>query len=148
MAGFIGQADRSVDSKGRVAIPAKMRSELSPDARETFTVTRGLESCIWLYPQNKWEQVEAHLAEKSAFDRENRAFRRKLLRWAEEVTLDGQGRIVLPRPLQDFAGIDGQALVLGQIDHIEVWNPQEFERYDDELGESYEEIAEQVMGDR
>lgn len=148
MGGFKGQAERSVDSKGRVAIPAKMRAELSPEARETFTVTRGLEDCIWIYPQNTWEQVESHLAQKTSFDRRNRIFRRMLLRWAEEVTLDGQGRIVLPGPLQEFADVDGRVLVLGQLDRIEVWNPDAYAQYEEGLDESYEQIAEQVMAER
>lgn len=148
MSGFIGQAERSVDSKGRVAIPAKMRAELSPEARETFTVTRGLEECIWIYPQNTWEKVETHLAEKTSFDRRNRIFRRMLLRWAEEVALDGQGRIVLPRPLQEFAQIDGEVLVIGQLDRIEVWNPVEYDQYEEEIDESYEQIAQQVMAEQ
>lgn len=145
MGGFKGQAERSVDSKGRVAIPAKMRAVLSPEARETFTVTRGLDDCIWIYPQNTWEQVESHLARKTSFDRRNRVFRRMLLRWAEEVTLDGQGRIVLPGPLQEFADVDGRVLVIGQLDRIEVWNPEAYGQFEEELDESYEQIAQEVM---
>lgn len=147
MAGFKGQANRSVDSKGRVAIPAKMRAELAPEARNTFTATRGLEQCIVLYPQNRWEEIEKQLMELNTFQRKVRMFVRTIVRWAEEVTLDNQGRIVLPKRLQQFAGVEGTVTVIGQLDCVEVWKPERLQELDEAQDESYDEIAESVMGD-
>lgn len=147
MAGFKGQEERSVDSKGRVAIPAKMRSELVPEARNTFTATRGLEQCIVLYPQNRWETMEEKLMGLNTFQRKARTFVRTIVRWAEELTLDDQGRVVLPRRLQKFAEIEGKVTVIGQLDRIEVWSPDVLKELDEEQEESYGEIAEHVMGD-
>lgn len=146
MSAFKGQAERSVDSKGRMAIPAKMRGELPPEARGTFTATRGIETCVVLYPQNRWQEMEEELMDLNMFQRKARMFVRTIVRWAEEVSLDSQGRVVLPRRLQEFAGIDGEVVVIGQLDRIEIWDPATLDNLDEEQEESYEEIAETVMG--
>ena len=146
MAGFKGQAEYSVDEKGRVAIPAKMRAVLKPEAKGTFTATRGFERCIFLYPLDRWEEIEAQMMGLNLYQREARNFVRQILRWAEEVTLDRQGRIVLPKVLMEFAGITDRALIIGALDHIEIWDPATFDRFVNEQSEDYETLAEKVMG--
>ncbi len=146
MAGFKGSASYSVDSKGRVAIPAKMRNVMSPDAKGIFTLTRGFEQCIFLYPLDKWEAIEAEFDKLNKFESEARHFVRIVLRWAEEVGLDGQGRIRIPETLMKYAGITDKALIIGALDHIEIWNPEMFEAYINEEEKEYETLAEQVMG--
>lgn len=146
MAGFKGQAEYSVDEKGRVAIPAKMRAALKPEAKGTFTATRGFERCIFLYPLDRWEEMEAQMMELNLYQREARNFVRQLLRWAEEVMLDKQGRIVLPKVLMEFAGITDRALIIGALDHIEIWDPATFDQFVNEQLEDYETLAEKVMG--
>jgi MraZ protein len=129
-------------------VPAKMRRALSPDAKETFVATRGLERCVFLYPLDKWEQIEDRMGEMNQFVAENRAFTRTLLRWAEELSLDGQGRIALPKPLLEFAGLQTgeKALVMGAFDRIEVWNHAAFEAHIRDQ-DDYELLAERVMGE-
>jgi len=142
---FKGQAEYSVDSKGRVAIPAKMRKALSPAANETFTITRGFEDCIFLYPMDEWSDIEEEIDELNMYDREVRNFVRLIMRWASEVSLDGQGRISIPNPLLDFAGLGDSALILGAFDHIEIWDPAQFDGYLNEQPDDYETLAESVM---
>ncbi len=150
MAGFKGQAEYSIDDKGRVALPAKMRRDLSPESKETFVATRGLEQCVFLYPLNVWEQVEERIRSLNTFQGETRAFTRNLLMWAEEITLDGQSRLSLPKTLLEFAdlstGNGSKALFIGALDHIEVWNPDVFNAYLNQQPDDYETIAERVMG--
>lgn len=146
MPGFKGQAEYSVDSKGRVAIPAKMRNAMNPEAKGSFTVTRGFEECIFLYPLDRWLEMESEIGSLSTYDREARAFTRRIMMWADEVTLDGQGRISLPKPLTEFASIGERALILGAYDRIEIWDPDTFERYLNEEKADYETLAERVMG--
>jgi MraZ protein len=145
MAGFKGQAEYSIDSKGRVAIPAKMRNAMNPEAKGTFTMTRGFEHCVFLYPQDRWSEMEDEFSTLSPFNREARAFMRNVLRWAEEVTLDGQGRISLSKPLSEFANLSEKALIIGALDHIEIWDPDTFDSYLNEQPEDYETLAERVM---
>lgn len=147
MARFKGRSHNSVDEKGRLAIPAKMRRVLSPEANETFTATRGLETCIELYPLDVWEQKEAKLESLNQFDdEETRHFIRTFTMWAEDVALDKQGRIVLPADLRDFAGITDSAVVIGTVDHLEVWDPDELDAYFAEQQSTYKTAAQQVMG--
>ena len=110
MAGFKGQAEYSVDQKGRVAIPAKMRNALNPEAKNTFTVTRGFEQCIFVYPLDRWERMEAEMEELNIYRSQTRNFIRSVLMYAEEVTLDAQGRVGIPKRLLQFAGVEGEAL--------------------------------------
>ena len=150
MAGFKGQAENKIDDKGRVALPAKMRRALSPEAKETFVATRGMEQCVFLYPQDVWEQIEEQIENLNPFQRETRDFVRKLYRWAEDTTLDAQGRISLPKTLVDFAGLSvgngASALFIGAHDHIEIWDPQVFDDYLNAQPDTYETVAERVMG--
>lgn len=145
MAFFKGQETYSIDSKGRVNIPAKMRKSISPEANDTFTVTRGQEECIVAYPLDEWKKYEDKFVELNQYDSKNRFFLRKLLMWSEEVSLDGQQRISLPKKLLDFAGIENKVVIAGMVDHIEFWNPDKFEEYLSKFEESYEDVAANVM---
>jgi len=142
---FKGQAEYSIDSKGRVAIPAKMRRAMSPEAQDTFTITRGFEDCIFLYPMDQWSDIEEEIEDLNMYDREVRDFVRIIMMWADEVSLDGQGRISIPTPLFEFAELDGSALILGAFDHIEIWDPDQFDEYLNEQPDDYETLAESVM---
>ncbi|MDT0630204.1 division/cell wall cluster transcriptional repressor MraZ [Rubrivirga sp. S365] len=148
MAGFKGQAENSLDSKGRLPVPAKMRRALSPDAKETFVATRGEEQCVVLYPLDYWEgEIEPRMRGLNMFNQEDRVFVRQLNRWADEVTMDGQGRIAVPKPLVEFAGLQPgeKALVIGAFDRLEVWDPTVFESHINDQPD-YESLAERVMG--
>lgn len=147
MATFKGQAEYSVDSKGRVAIPAKMRSALSPAAKSTFTMTRGFEKCVFLYPLDVWEHIEDQIGGLNMYSRQSRDFVRTILMWADEVALDGQGRVSLTRPLIEFAGISEKALIIGALDHIEIWDPESFASYVNGQSDDYVTLAERVMGE-
>ncbi len=148
MAGFKGQAEYSVDAKGRIAIPSKMRAALNPEAKNTFTITRGFEKCVFLYPLDVWAGMEAKMRSLNMYNRESRDFLRTILMWADEVVLDGQGRISVAKPLLQFAGISagGNARIIGALDHIEIWDPEAFDTLVYKSAENYEVLAERVMG--
>jgi len=147
MAFFKGQETYSIDAKGRVNIPAKMRKSLSPEANDTFAITRGLDKCITAYPIDEWKKYEEKFSNLNQYDEKNRYFLRMLLMWSEETLLDGQQRITLPRKLLEFAGIEGKVMIVGMGDHIEFWDPSEFENYLNKHSEPYEKVAEQVFSD-
>ena len=147
MAGFKGQAEYSVDGKGRVPVPAKMRKSMNPEAHDAFVATRGIETCIYLYPADGWEKIEQQIAELNMFDPGARHFVRTINQWADEVALDGQGRIAMPKALLEFAGIQpgSKALIIGSFDHIEIWDPAEYDAYLNSQDTSYSELAQTVM---
>lgn len=142
---FKGQEIYSIDAKGRVNIPSKMRKSLVPEANDTFTVTRGTDNCVVAYPLNEWKAYEEKFSKLNQYDEKNRYFLRRLLMWAEEVALDSQQRIMIPKKLLDFAGIDKKVAIIGVADHIELWNPDEYEKYLNSTDETYESAASKVM---
>jgi MraZ protein len=143
---FIGSETFSLDSKGRVNIPAKMRKSIPADADNTFVVNRGMEDCIAAYPINEFNaQFKKKFEELNPFDSTNRRMLRIMLECCEEVVMDAQQRITLPKKLLELAGIDGKITVLGADDHIEFWNPETYEKYKNDCDESYETIVEKVL---
>lgn len=147
MPSFKGQYEHSVDNKGRVAFPAKLRKLVNPDAQDRFTILRGLEPCLYLYPQDRWELVEKKLSKINNFTLKGRTVIRNFLRYAEDLVLDKQNRLSLPSHLMDFSKIDSTAIFIGSGERIEIWSPGKLEQADSELSfESYQELFEQVMG--
>lgn len=147
MPSFKGQYEHSVDNKGRVAFPAKLRKLLNPEARDQFTVIRGLETCLYLYPQDEWERVEDKLKQINSFTRNGRTVIRNLLRHAEDLSLDKQNRLSLPSSLMSYSNISSSAIFIGMGDYIEVWNPEDLDKLDEEISqESYQELFELVLG--
>ena len=148
MPSFKGEYEHSVDNKGRVAFPAKLRKAVSADAQERFTLLRGQDSCLHLYPQDEWEKVEERLNELNSFSRKGRLIKRNLLRYAEDIILDKQNRISLPGHLKEWSGISETAIFIGSGELIEIWSPDKLNMQDSEQDfESYLDVMEQVMGD-
>ena len=146
MPSFKGEFEHSVDNKGRVAFPAKLRKALSHQANEQFTILRGIEPCLYLYPGDEWEKVEEKLSEISNFNKRGRTVKRNFLRYAEDLSLDKQNRIPIPSSLKDYAAIDGTAVFIGNGDMIEVWSPKNLEEIDSNLSsDAYGDMFEQVM---
>jgi MraZ protein len=145
MAFFKGQETYSLDSKGRVNIPAKMRRSIEPEANETFTLTRGIDKCILAYPQDEWKKYEEKFQTLNQYDDKSRYFLRVILPWSEEVAIDAQQRIMLPKQLLEYGGIEGKVKIVGMIDHIEFWNPEEFESYMREFDVPHKDVAKEVM---
>lgn len=145
MSAFKGSYEYSVDSKGRINIPAKLRKSVSPEANETFTITRGFEKCLFIYPQDEWLQLEDSIRALSPTNPQHRFFMRVLLQQAVDVQLDTQSRITIPKDLLQFADITGDVLILGVLEHIELWNPGEYAQYLAAQQNSYEDVAQTVL---
>ncbi len=145
MSSFKGSYSYSVDSKGRINIPAKLRKYVSPDANDTFVINRGFEKCLFVYPLDEWNKLEQSIRGLSPSDSKHRFFTRTLLQYATESQLDGQARIIIPQQLLQFAGIKDEVLILGVLERIEVWNPKFYEEYLKSQAEDYETVAEMVL---
>lgn len=145
---FKGQFTYSIDNKGRISIPAKLRKHISPEANDTFVMTRGLSSCIDLYPMDEWLKIEEKLLQLNSFSESEARFLRMISQYASEDTMDSQARILIPQNLLEYAKIENEVLILGALRKIEVWNPKVFENYLNSSPESYEEIAAKVMASR
>lgn len=145
MSSFKGSFNYTVDSKGRINIPAKMRKNLAPEANNSFVITRGFESCIFVYPNDEWIKREAEIGKLQQTDPKHRYFTRMLLQYATDAELDGQYRIVLPKELVQYAKIENEVFILGAFDRIEVWNPEEYKKYLDGQQEDYLTVASKVF---
>jgi MraZ protein len=142
---FRGQYIYSVDSKGRISIPFKLRRHLSPDANDSFVMTQGTDNCIDVYPLDQWQQFEQKLLNLNPFKPQDAKFIRMILQHATEDKLDAQSRILIPQNLLDYAGIEKDVLILGALKKIELWNPKKYKEYLRQSSETYEEIAAKVM---
>lgn len=143
---FKGSDTYTVDAKGRVSIPSKMRKNILPQAQLTFVLTRGMEKCIYAYPLDEWRRLEENIRSLPQTNEKDRFFVRMLMQWSEEVQLDSQYRLLLPKSLLEFAEIEKEVFFIGVLDHIELWNPENFRTYIDGKKESYEHVAQAVMG--
>ena len=142
---FRGQFTHSIDSKGRISIPAKLRKHVSSDANDAFVMTKGTSTCIDIYPMDEWQQMEQKLLKLNPFNPDDAKFIRMFSQYASEDTMDSQARILIPQPLIEYAKIDKEVLILGALKKIEVWNPKVYEDYINQSTDTYEEIAAKVM---
>ena len=143
---FLGSFNYTIDAKGRISIPARLRKFVSPDANDTFVLTRGSEKCINIYPMNYWKELlESKLDKLNSFDPKDTKFMRLFLQEAAEDQFDTQSRLLVSKKLIEFAEIEKDVIILGMNKYIEVWNPKLYEEYLKEIDEPYENIAKEVM---
>ena len=128
---FTGEYQYSLDSKGRVNIPAKFRQALSKKNQNTFVATRGQDPCVWIYPITEWKKIEDELRNLSSVSGVHRTFVRQIARSATPSACDKQGRITLSPSLISFSQIDKDALIIGMINKIEIWNPKTLKAVDE-----------------
>ena len=129
---FIGEYHYSLDSKGRVNIPAKFRQSLSKKNKNTFIATRGQDPCIWVYPLVEWKKIELELRNLSSVSGIHRTFVRQITRSATPSTCDKQGRIMINPSLISYASIVKEALIIGMVNKIEIWNVDILDKVDKE----------------
>lgn len=137
---FIGEYAHTIDEKGRMAIPAKMRGKLLDGA----VVTRGLDNCLFVYTKEEWQKLAEKLATLPLTNANSRAFSRLMLAGAMDVEFDKQGRILLPAYLRDFANLKNKAVVAGLYSRIEIWNESAWKEYKSKTEENTDEITEQL----
>ena len=120
---FLGEFEYKIDEKGRVPVPPKFRREL----REGVVLMPGVEKCINLYPLAEWKKVAATLTTGSVTPNKLRSLNRAIFATAFTSSVDGQGRIALPVPLREYAGIDEEVVAAGVNTYLELWNKEQWE---------------------
>lgn len=142
MTGFLGSYRHSLDSKGRVSLPAPFRR--SSDA-ESFVLIQVHEDALTLFPDATWSDVEQRLREM----RERRPdFRHRILSLtgsAQRVSPDSQGRILVPERLRTSVGLGDEALIVGALDKIEVWDPDRFAEHTADENEEFDELTASIF---
>ncbi|NLX60987.1 MAG: division/cell wall cluster transcriptional repressor MraZ [Tissierellia bacterium] len=137
---FIGEYQHTVDSKGRLIIPSKFRENLGLE----FIMTKGLDNCLFVYPQEEWKVLEEKLRKLPLTNRDARAFVRFFFSGATECTLDKQGRVLIPNNLREHAKLMKDAVIIGVASRIEIWSKEEWDKYNEDDSLSYDSIAEKM----
>jgi MraZ protein len=145
MSSFKGSYAYSVDNKGRINIPARLRKYVTSEANDTFVITQGMDKCLFVYPLDEWNKLEQSIRELNPSNPKDRYFIRTLLQYATESQLDGQSRISIPKELLQLAAIENEVLILGVLEHIEVWNPAVYKEYQNQQQDTYENVAQSVL---
>lgn len=135
-----GEYQHTVDAKGRMFVPARLRDELG----ERFTVTKGLDGCLAAYPAAEWDRLEANI--RALPMSKARDLQRFFFSAAADVELDSQGRILLPANLRTYAGIGKDVVVIGASGHAEIWDAARWTAYnsaitDDRIAAAMEDIG-------
>lgn len=135
---FMGEYNHSVDTKGRLIIPSKFRDKLGDE----FVVTKGLDGCLFVFPNDEWQAFEEKLRTLPLTNKSARQFSRFFVAGATGCELDKQGRILLPQTLREFAGLEKDVVLTGMLNRIEIWSKTKWNEnnsYDD-----MDDIAEQM----
>ncbi len=147
MASFYGTETHSIDHKGRLSVPAAMRRDASRRKPiDTFFLVAGFEGCLALFSPEDWKRVEDRLRRVPMGDRRGRAFARAFLMNACKVTVDAQGRVTIPPALMHRAELGKEAVLHGQVDRIEIWNPERLKQVVAETDGRLESLADEVLG--
>ncbi|OPX88380.1 MAG: cell division protein MraZ [Pelotomaculum sp. PtaB.Bin104] len=138
---FMGEYQHSVDAKGRLFIPARLREGLG----DLFILTKGLDGCLFAYPSPEWRELEQKLKSLPFTRGDARAFVRFFFSGASECEVDKQGRVLIPGNLREYAKIERDAIVIGVSTRVEIWSAQAWENYQAQAASSYEELAEKLV---
>lgn len=145
MSSFKGSYLYSVDKKGRINLPVKLKKNISTVANDTLIITRGFEQCLYVYPADEWNKIEQNLRDLSSYIPEHRILIRTMLELAWECQLDAQARLSITQELKEFAQIENEVRIIGTLDRIELWNPKVYDEFKKSQPESYENIAAKAM---
>lgn len=137
---LIGEYKHNLDPKKRLAIPAKLRKELG----ESSILTRGLNSCLFLYPLEQWNKLTDKLGQLPVGQGDTRSFLRLMFAGASEVETDQLGRILIPDYLKNYADLKQKVVIIGVYDRIEIWDEDKWENYKKEVEKSTDMIAEKL----
>ena len=137
---FIVEYSHGIDEKNRMAVPVKFRVKLGKGA----IVTRGLDRCLFLFNAGDWQELAKKIVALPLAQANSRAFSRLMLAGAMEVELDGQGRILLPDYLKEYAGLKKQVIVTGLYNRVEIWDEEVWKNYKIKTEASSDEIAERL----
>lgn len=137
---LIGEYEHSLDSKGRLIMPSKLREHMG----EKFVITKGLDGCLFGFSQNEWEIFEEKLKTLPITQKNARNFVRFFLSGAVECEIDKQGRFLISSNLREIAGLEKEVIIIGVGTRIEIWNKNKWIEYNNIENNSADEIAENM----
>ncbi|MGZ3753894.1 MAG: division/cell wall cluster transcriptional repressor MraZ [Mucilaginibacter sp.] len=146
MSKFLGEFDCKLDAKGRMMIPVGLKKQFPGAGDEGLVVNRGFEKHLVIYTRKEWDKIVGDLEKLNGYEKKTREFIRYFTRGATELTLDSAGRVLLPKPLLEYAGIEADIVLSCQLNKIEVWAEKAYNAQMDDEPENFARLAEEVMG--
>ena len=146
MSGFIGEFLCTVDAKGRFLLPGGLKKQIPVKEQKHFVIHRGMEKHLVIYTKKEWEKISEEVNQLNLYVRKNREFIRKFNRGATEIELDGTNRLLLPKPLMDYAGLEKDIVLFAFGNRVEVWSEKEYQRVMKDESTDFAALAEEVMG--
>lgn len=137
---FIGEHTHTLDTKKRLSLPSKFRKDLG----KKIILTKGLDSCLFVYSPKEWKRFSEKLGELSMGQSDTRAFSRRFLGGAVEVDVDSAGRILIPDFLKDIAHLKTKVMVVGVGNRVELWDEKRWSTYQQELEKNADRVAEKL----
>jgi MraZ protein len=137
---LIGEYKHTLDIKKRLSVPSKWREDLG----SKLIVTRGLDNCLFVYPQKEWQKITEKIGQLPLGQADTRSFNRFFLSGAVEVEVDSVGRILVPDFLKDFAGLDQKVVLAGIYDRVEIWAENKWEEYKSRIEGQADELAQKL----
>ena len=137
---LLGEFNHSIDEKGRLIIPAKLRDDLG----ESFVICNGLEGCLFVYSQDEWNQFVAELNTLPRMNKDARIFKRYFFGSASEGSFDKQGRVLVPPTLRNAAGLEKDVVLVGVLDRVELWDKERWDERNQISEEGMDAIAEHM----
>lgn len=137
---FLGEYRHSIDDKGRIIIPSKLRNDLG----NNFIITKGLDGCLFIYSQNEWSNI-INKYKNLPDTKDKRSFMRIFLSGASICDYDRQGRINIPQALIKYASIDKECVIVGVFDRLEIWSIESWDAYVDDNSSNLSFIADNLF---
>jgi len=142
---FYGEYSHTIDEKGRLILPSKVREVCSECGVDRFFMTRGLDKCIFMFSEEEWRSQESKFKSIPFTKKESRGFNRMFFSGAVDVRPDKQGRFIVPSYLKDYAGIKRDTVVIGVSNRLEIWDSQSWKNFFDQSTSDFETIAENLL---
>lgn len=146
MAHFLGEFDCKLDAKGRMMIPSNLKKQMPESEHEGLVINRGFEKHLVVYTKKEWDKITDELSLLNQYEKKNREFIRYFTRGASILSVDSAGRVLLPKSLLDYAGIDAEVVLSCQFNKIEVWAKDTYDLQLDNEPENFSNLSEEVMG--
>lgn len=146
MTSFLGEYEVAIDAKGRFLVPSGFRKQLPEGSAERFVINRGFENCLSLYPVSNWNALAEKINKLNDFNPKVRDFKRLFLNGATMVDVDSAGRILLPKPLQEYAGIKKDMVFSAQGNKVELWDKDTYYNYIRQQSANFSDLAAEVAG--
>jgi MraZ protein len=146
MATLIGEYECTLDNKGRFLLPANLKKQLESADQDRFVLNRGFEGCVVLYPMSEWDKETKRLSKLNLYVAKNRMFYRQFHNGATVVPSDTLGRLLVPKNLKQFAGIEREIILFAYSNRVELWAKEKYEKIMNDGTEDIASLAEDVMG--